>query len=119
MQLSVASVLAMIGAAELPPLLHWCCHFQLRAWCPHTTIFCDVCSTGLNLKCQQILFGIKAAPLNRVRSFQSLYVVTGTRLIVAVPASITILAYGFGARTYTGDTTKVIAKAQANPLHLR
>ncbi|KAE8215955.1 hypothetical protein CF327_g857 [Tilletia walkeri] len=113
MQLTVASVLAMIGAAAAAttgPYSIGAATSGYELGVLNSTIFCNVSSTGLNLKNQQILFGIKAALPNRVSSSQSFYVVAGTRLIV--PASINNLAYGFGARTYAGNATKVIVNAQ-------
>ncbi|KAE8216949.1 hypothetical protein CF319_g8845 [Tilletia indica] len=87
-----------------------------RAWCPQLHHLRDVQSTSLNLKNQQVLFGINAALPNRVRSSQSLYVVTGTRLIVVVPASITNLAHSFGARTYAGMPPRSLSTRRAPAL---
>ncbi|KAK0548477.1 hypothetical protein OC845_003554 [Tilletia horrida] len=78
----------------------------------NTTLVCNVTSTGLNLKNQQIGFGVAAILPNRVNTSQPFNVVAGTRLIV--PASINNLAYGFGARTYAGQATKVIVNAKGS-----
>ncbi|KAE8217108.1 hypothetical protein CF319_g8728 [Tilletia indica] len=113
MQLTIASVLSLIGAAAAAttgPYSIGAAASGRELGVLNSTIFCNVSSTGLNLKNQQILFGIKAALPNRVSSSQSFYVVAGTRLIV--PASINNLAYGFGARTYAGNATKVIVNAK-------
>ncbi|KAE8208207.1 hypothetical protein CF327_g7149 [Tilletia walkeri] len=76
----------------------------------NSTLSCNVSSTGLNLKNQQILFGVAAILPNRVNASQPFNVIAGTRLIV--PASINNLAYGFGARFYNGTATKVIVNAK-------
>ncbi|KAK0531447.1 hypothetical protein OC835_003665 [Tilletia horrida] len=113
MKLTVASVLSLIGAAAAAttgPYSIGASTSGYEVGVLNSTIICNVTSTGLNLKNQQILFGIKAALPNRISSSQSFYVTAGTRLIV--PASINNLAYGFGARTYAGNATKVIVNAQ-------
>ncbi|CAD6968980.1 unnamed protein product [Tilletia controversa] len=113
MQLTVAAVLSLIGAAAAAttgPFSVGAATSGYEIGVLNSTLLCNVTSTGLNLKNQQILFGIKAALPNRVSSTQSFYITAGTRLIV--PASINNLAYGFGARTYAGNATKVIVNAQ-------
>ncbi|KAK0554015.1 hypothetical protein OC846_002300 [Tilletia horrida] len=78
----------------------------------NSTILCNVSSTGLNLKNQQIGFGIAANLPNIVNVSQPFYVQAAARLIV--PASINNLAYGFGARTYAGTATKVLVNAKGS-----
>ncbi|KAL9939043.1 hypothetical protein V8E36_001856 [Tilletia maclaganii] len=113
MKLSIASVLALISAAAAQttgPYTVGAAASGAEIGALNATIFCNVTSTGLNLKNQQIAFGIKAALPNRISSSQSFFVVAGTKLIV--PASINNLAFGFGARSYAGNATKVIVRAQ-------
>ncbi|KAK0542665.1 hypothetical protein OC846_002617 [Tilletia horrida] len=112
MKLTVASVLSLISAAAAAttgPYSIGAATSGYEIGVLNATILCNVSSTGLNLKNQVIGFGIKAALPNVVSSTQGFYVTAATRLIV--PASINNLAYGFGARTYAGNATKVIVNA--------
>ncbi|KAK0536820.1 hypothetical protein OC834_000968 [Tilletia horrida] len=113
MKLTIASVLSLIGvaaAATNGPFSIGPATSGFEKGVLNTTLSCNVSSTGLNLKNQQILFGVAAILPNRVNASQPFNVVAGTRLIV--PASINNLAYGFGARTYAGNATKVIVNAK-------
>ncbi|KAL9936128.1 hypothetical protein V8E36_004970, partial [Tilletia maclaganii] len=112
MKLTVASVLALAGASFAQtngPASIGAVSSGFETGVLNATIFCNVTSTGLNLKNQQIAFGVAANLPNRVNASQAFYVQAATRLIV--PASINNLAYGFGARSYAGNATKVIVNA--------
>ncbi|KAK0521013.1 hypothetical protein OC834_006820 [Tilletia horrida] len=115
MKLTIASVLSLIGAAAAAtdgPFSIGAAASGFETGVLNSTILCNVSSTGLNLKNQVIGFGIAANLPNRVNTSQPFYVQAATRLIV--PASINNLAYGFGARTYAGNATKVIVNAQGS-----
>ncbi|KAK0558941.1 hypothetical protein OC844_004763 [Tilletia horrida] len=115
MKLTIASVLSLIGAAFAAtdgPYSIGPSPAGFETGVLNATLFCNVSSTGLNLKNQQIAFGVAALLPNRVNASQPFSVVAATRLIV--PASINNLAYGFGARTYAGNATKVIVNAQGS-----
>ncbi|KAE8194160.1 hypothetical protein CF328_g4834 [Tilletia controversa] len=115
MKLALASSLALVGAASAAtsgPYNLGVSNSGFETGVLNATLLCNVTSTGLNLKNQQILFGVAAILPNRVDATQSFNVIAGTRLIV--PASINNLAYGFGARYYAGNATKVIVNAQGS-----
>ncbi|CAD6908573.1 unnamed protein product [Tilletia controversa] len=113
MKFAIASVLALAGAASAAtngPFSIGAATSGFEKGSLNSTLICNVTSTGLNLKNQQILFGVSAILPNRVNASQPFNVIAGTRLIV--PASINNLAYGFGARFYNGTATKVIVNAK-------
>ncbi|KAE8240885.1 hypothetical protein A4X03_0g8274, partial [Tilletia caries] len=115
MKLALASSLALVGAASAAtsgPYNLGVSNSGFETGVLNATLLCNVTSTGLNLKNQQILFGVAAILPNRVDATQPFNVIAGTRLIV--PASINNLAYGFGARYYAGNATKVIVNAQGS-----
>ncbi|KAL9936134.1 hypothetical protein V8E36_004976 [Tilletia maclaganii] len=113
MKLTFASVLALVGAATAQtngPFSIGPAAVGFEKGTLNATLICNVTSTGLNLKNQQIAFGVAAILPNRVNASQPFNVIAGTRLIV--PASINNLAYGFGARSYAGNATRVIVNAK-------
>ncbi|KAL9936127.1 hypothetical protein V8E36_004969 [Tilletia maclaganii] len=115
MKLTVASVLALAGAASAAtdgPYSIGASPSGFETGVLNATLICNVTSTGLNLKNQQIAFGVAAILPNRVNASQPFNVIAGTRLIV--PASINNLAYGFGARSYSGNATKVVINAKGS-----
>ncbi|CAD6886743.1 unnamed protein product [Tilletia laevis] len=115
MKFTLASTLALVGAAAAAtegPYSIGAAPAGTEVGILNSTLLCNVSSTGLNLKNQQILFGVAAQLPNRVGLNQPFFVTAATRLIV--PASINNLAYGFGARTYAGNATKVIVNAKGS-----
>ncbi|KAE8234071.1 hypothetical protein CF326_g885 [Tilletia indica] len=115
MKFTLASTLALVGAVSAAtdgPYSIGASPAGTEIGVLNSTLFCNVSSTGLNLKNQQILFGVAAKLPNRVGLNQPFFVQAATRLIV--PASINNLAYGFGARTYAGNATKVIVNAKGS-----
>ncbi|KAE8266418.1 hypothetical protein A4X09_0g5929 [Tilletia walkeri] len=115
MKFTLASTLALVGAVSAAtdgPYSIGAATAGTEIGVLNSTLFCNVSSTGLNLKNQQILFGVAAQLPNRVGLNQPFFVQAATRLIV--PASINNLAYGFGARYYAGNATKVIVNAKGS-----
>ncbi|KAK0536824.1 hypothetical protein OC834_000964 [Tilletia horrida] len=113
MKLTVASVLALAGAASAltdGPYGVGQAPAGFLKGVLNTTITCNISALGiLPLGGYKIPFGVSAVLPDKVDAGQPFNVVAGTRLIV--PQSVNGLAYLFGARFYGGSATKVIVNA--------
>ncbi|CAD6886748.1 unnamed protein product [Tilletia laevis] len=113
MKLTVASVLALVGAVSAatdgPYGLGQAPSGFIKGVL-NTSLSCNISALGiLPLGQYQIPFGVSAVLPDKVNANQPFNVIAGTRLIV--PQSVNFLAALFGARFYGGVATKVIVNA--------
>ncbi|KAK0548483.1 hypothetical protein OC861_001662 [Tilletia horrida] len=118
MKLTVASVLALAGAASAAtdgPYGIGAAPAGFIKGVLNTTITCNITALGvLPIGGYQIPFGVAAVLPDKVNANQPFNVVASTRLIV--PKTVNFLASLFGAVTYAGTATKVVVNADgANP----